>query len=253
LSTFVDTSVWFAAINANDARNEEAKGILSSLSEPLLTDHVLIETWRLVNSKVHRQAADRFWSGIRDGVARLEKVTNADLEAAWSMGIAFSDQRFSIVDRTSVAVMERLQITQAASFDHHFSIYRYGRAREKAFAIVRSGHSRAFRLFHEAILQRRQITCAYQGQYREVCPHILGHRNGDEKALVFQFGGGSGSRLPRSGEWRCLKLADVSDIQLRKGRWHSGSYHRSTQRCVDTVHIDVNTDVPNQPGRLLVL
>ena len=249
MSTFVDTSVWFAAINTHDARNDDAKGVLSSISEAVLTDHVLVETWRLVNSKVNRQAADRFWSGIRDGVARLENVNAADLEAAWAMGNAFPDQAFSIVDRTSFAVMERLGITRAASFDHHFAIYRYGRARDKAFDIVRSGHSVAFRLFNKAILDRRQVTCVYHEQYREVCPHILGYKEGDEKALVFQFGGRSASKLPRGGEWRCLKLTDVTQIKLRDGPWHSGSYHRSTQRCVDTVYVDVNTAVPNQPGR----
>jgi predicted nucleic acid-binding protein len=249
LSTFVDTSVWFAAINTRDARNEDAKGVLSSISGPVLTDHVLVETWRLVNSKVHRQAADRFWLGIRDGVARLETVNAADLEAAWAMGVAFPDQAFSIVDRTSFAVMERLGTARAASFDDHFAVYRYGRARDKAFDIVRSGHSAAFRLFHAAILDRKQVTCVYKGQSREVCPHILGHKDGDEKALVFQFGGRTTSKLPRGGEWRCLKLADVTEIALRDGRWYTGSYHRSTQRCVDTVYVDVNTAVPNQPGR----
>jgi predicted nucleic acid-binding protein len=253
LSTFVDTSVWFAAINTRDVRNEDAKSILSSIPDPLLTDYVLLETWRSTSSKIHRQAADRFWSGIRSGVAQLEKVSHADLEAAWTIGISFPDQAFSIVDRTSFAVMERLQITRVASFDHHFAIYRYGPARNKAFEIVRSGPSAAFRLFHEAILSRQQITCTYHGQFREVCPHILGHRNGEEKALVFQFGGGSGTRLPSGGEWRCLKLAEVAAIQVRAGPWHSGRYHRSTQRCVDIVYIDVNTDVPNQPGRSIAL
>jgi predicted nucleic acid-binding protein len=249
LSTFVDTSVWFAAANIRDSRNSDAKAILSAIPEPVLTDHVLIETWRLVNTKVHREAAERFWLGIRQGAARLENVTAADLEAAWAMGAAFPDQDFSIVDRTSFAVMERLGISQAASFDNHFAVYRYGRARERAFQIVRSGHSEAFRLFHQAILERKQITCSYNGVRREVCPHILGHTAGDEKALVYQFGGASTSRPLGKGEWRCLSLAKVSDITLREGPWHTGSEHRKTQRCVENLYIDVNARVPNQPGR----
>lgn len=176
-------------------------------------------------------------------------MTAADLEAAWAIGEAFPDPGFSILDRTSFAVMERLGTTRAASFDHHFAVYRYGARREKAFQVITSGHSEAFRLFQQAILGRLQITCVYQGQPREVCPHILGHREGVEKALVFQFAGRTTSKLPPRGEWRCLKLSDVLDIKLREGPWHSGSYHHSTQRCVDSVHIDVNTDVPNQPGR----
>ena len=61
----------------------------------------------------------------------------ADLDAAWAIGRAFSDQTFSIVDRTSFAVMERQRITRAASFDDDFAIYRYGRKRDQAFEILR--------------------------------------------------------------------------------------------------------------------
>jgi predicted nucleic acid-binding protein len=56
---------------------------------------------------------------------------------AVAIGEVFADQDFSIVDRTSFAVMERLGITRVASFDDHFAIYRYGRARNKAFEVVR--------------------------------------------------------------------------------------------------------------------
>jgi predicted nucleic acid-binding protein len=64
-------------------------------------------------------------------------VTFADLETAWAIGETFPDQDFSIVDRTSFAVMERLGITRAASFDDHFAIYRYGRNRDRAFEVLR--------------------------------------------------------------------------------------------------------------------
>jgi predicted nucleic acid-binding protein len=137
LSVFVDTSVWFAAANDRDQYNARARQLLPQLGGAILTDHVLIETWRLVNSRVHRQAAENFWWAIRGGAGQLEKVIAGDLEAAWAIGQAFPDQDFSIVDRTSFAVMERLGITKVASFDDHFAIYRYGRGREKAFELVR--------------------------------------------------------------------------------------------------------------------
>jgi predicted nucleic acid-binding protein len=137
LSIFIDTSVWFGAANIRDRHNVRAKAILRDAEAPVTTDHVLVETWRLLNSRVHRQAAERFWMGLRRGAARMEKVTSADLESAWAIGEAFPDQSFSIVDRTSFAVMERLGLVRVASFDNDFAIYRYGRPREKAFDIVR--------------------------------------------------------------------------------------------------------------------
>jgi predicted nucleic acid-binding protein len=249
LSVFVDSSVWFAASVARDQDNERAKSILRSTWDHVTTDHVLIETWLLLNSRYRREVAERFWDQLQRSNVHIELVTAADLQAAWAIGLAFPDQAFSIVDRTSFAVMERLSIVQAASFDNDFAIYRYGRRREQAFEIIRSGHSPTFAVFHEAILNRQQITCLYQGEYREICPHILGHKDGEETALVYQFGGKSRRGLSLKGDWRCLYLAQVQDSHAREGRWHSGEQHRAAQRCVDTVYVDVNTNVPNQPGR----
>ena len=97
-----------------------------------------------------------------------------------------------------------------------------------------------YRLFRTAIQRRRQVTCTYRGFYRELCPHILGHKHGREKALTFQFAGQSSSGLPPQGEWRCLHLAEVDDIHLRDGPWHTGVRHTTTQACVDIVDVDVN-------------
>jgi predicted nucleic acid-binding protein len=41
------------------------------------------------------------------------------------------------VDRTSFAIMERLGIASAASFDDDFSIYRFGSKRQRAFEVRR--------------------------------------------------------------------------------------------------------------------
>jgi len=137
LRIFIDTSVWFAVGNIRDQYNTQAKAILQTAMTAVLTDHTLAETWRLLNSRVHRGAADQFWINVRRGHAELEMVTMADIEKAWAIGEAFPDQDFSIVDRTSFSVMERLGITRVASFDDHFAIYRYGRSRDRAFEVIR--------------------------------------------------------------------------------------------------------------------
>lgn len=137
MNVFIDTSVWFAAANVRDRYNRRAKQILGEIEGPVLSDHVLVESWRLIRDKVHRNAAESFWSGVRQGVAELEKVTTADLEAAWAIGEAFQDQEFSIVDRTTFALMQRIGISSVASFDEDFAVYRYGRKRDKAFTVLR--------------------------------------------------------------------------------------------------------------------
>ena len=48
---------------------------------------------------------------------------------------AFSDQSFSLSDRTSWAVMERLGIHEAVSLDNDFRIYRFGPDRRRFFTV----------------------------------------------------------------------------------------------------------------------
>jgi fatty-acyl-CoA synthase len=103
-------------------------------------------------------------------------------------------------------------------------------------------------LFEQAMAARKQITCTYEDSYREICPHILGHSNGQEKILAYQFGGQSRSGLPPEGEWRCLWLSKVRNVQLREGPWHGGENHTS-QGCVKQVDLDVNPSSPYHPRR----
>ena len=137
MSLFVDTSAWYAAADSGDASNVRAKEILSTGDALVTTDHVLVETWTLLRWRIGREAAEGFWEAIRTGVAVLETVGPADLQAAWTTGRDFPDQDFSLVDRTSFAAMERLGLQRAATFDDDFAVYRYGASRTKAFEVVR--------------------------------------------------------------------------------------------------------------------
>ena len=87
-----------------------------------------------------------------------------------------------------------------------------------------------YRLIRKAIIAEQQITCHYNGHYRELCPHILGHTNGEEKLLAFQFGGKSSKPLPRDGEWRGCR-----DAQRRCSRrlvaCRQFAPHRAKLRC----------------------
>lgn len=137
MSLFVDTSIWYAAADTSDRSNERAKAVLRS-GEPLVTtDHVLVETWMLLHHRLNRRAAERFWDGLRSGIAPIETVTAADLEAARQIGASWRDQDFSIVDCTSFAVMCRMGIERAASLDNHFAVFRFGPKHRRSFTIVR--------------------------------------------------------------------------------------------------------------------
>jgi predicted nucleic acid-binding protein len=129
--------MFYAAADRGDRSNERAKRVLAS-GDPLITsDHVLVETWLLLAHRLGWSAAERHWEGVRRSLVSVEPVTAADLEVAFAIGEGFPDQSFSIVDRTSFAVMQRLGIYRAATLDEHFAIFRFGRGRTRAFEIIR--------------------------------------------------------------------------------------------------------------------
>jgi hypothetical protein len=95
--------------------------------------------------------------------------------------------------------------------------------------------STTYQLFRAAVVSKQQITCRYKGLYREICPHVLGLTNDQEQVLSFQFGG-----LPPSGEWRCMKLDEVTDAAIRNGEWHTGMTHSRPQTCVKDIDVEVD-------------
>lgn len=137
MSLFVDTSAWYAAADRGDKNNVAAKSILAAGESLVTSDHVLVESSFLLRHRLGRVQAARFWEGLRAGAAQVELVSSADLEAAWFIGELFADQDFSIVDRTSFAVMERLGLRQVVTFDDDFAIYRFGPKRNRAFEVIR--------------------------------------------------------------------------------------------------------------------
>ena len=137
MTVFVDTSVWFAAVFAKDAHHASARRILSGEPSLTTTDHIIVETWLLLKNRFNQTAAEAFFQRVIGGWCRIEIATAEDLQSAEMIRVAFSDQRFSLVDRTSFVVMERLAITRAASFDDDFVIYRFGPDRRHAFEVLR--------------------------------------------------------------------------------------------------------------------
>jgi hypothetical protein len=109
--------------------------------------------------------------------------------------------------------------------------------------------SPTYNLFAQAMTGRKQIHCVYGGYPRELCPIILGHTDGREKALTYQVGGKGKSKRPSGRGWRCLWLSEVSDVHLHDGPWLAGSRHTQPQGCVEVVDLDVNPESPYDPKR----
>lgn len=102
--------------------------------------------------------------------------------------------------------------------------------------------SDSYATIRNAILKKQHVVATYNGHVREMCPHVIGTKNGREQALFYQFGGtsSSGAIIPGSPQnWRCIPIAGMSNISIRSGTWHTGDNHSRPQTCVDTIDVEV--------------
>lgn len=98
-----------------------------------------------------------------------------------------------------------------------------------------------YAIIREAIVRKQHIYAVYKGHYREMCPHVIGTKNGREQALFYQFGGESSSGLsmdPRMN-WRCCVIDELSDVVAVDGDWHTAENHSRPQTCVDEIDVEV--------------
>jgi len=136
---FVDTGAFYATADTTDRHHEVATATFvarGTVGDLVTSDHVVVETWYLLRSRLGRPAAMRFWDAMETGVVKVIGITSDDFAQARQIARKWPDQAFSIVDCTSFAAMERLGITQAFAFDRHFGLYRYGAGRTRAFEVV---------------------------------------------------------------------------------------------------------------------
>ena len=111
--------------------------------------------------------------------------------------------------------------------------------------------SSAYKRLASAIVARTPVFCRYEGCGREICPIILGHSDGQEKLLAWQFGGETSKGRLRMATWRCFELAKLRDIEIIQGEWQAGLSHQQVQSCVKEVDYDANPASPYDPRQSL--
>jgi uncharacterized protein len=119
---FVDTSVWYAALVAEDTEHLLARSLfLDASSQFVTTDYVVDELLTLLVARNQRdvavRAGEQFWS---NAFCQLHWVTVDDVAAAWKVFVSFEDKRWSFTDCVSYAVMKRLGINEAFALDDDF-------------------------------------------------------------------------------------------------------------------------------------
>src|SRR5919199_1503505 len=125
--TLIDTSAYFALLDADDANHQQARTISARLIAEgwrlLTTSFVLTETHALLVNRLSQQIATRFLRDMEHSPTTLVWVTPRDVQRARAIIYQYTDKDFSLTDAASFAVMERLRIPAAFTFDRHFAQY----------------------------------------------------------------------------------------------------------------------------------
>jgi uncharacterized protein len=125
---FVDSSAWYALSDRGDANYQRAHAVATRLATGrrflLTTNFVLAEAHALLLNRVGRAAAWAFALRVVNGDdVALVRVGEDDERRALDIVERYDDKDFSLTDATSFAVMERLGIPEAFTFDRHFRQY----------------------------------------------------------------------------------------------------------------------------------
>ena len=123
----VDSSAYFALLDRDDSYHSQALAIRDRLIAEgwrlFTTSFVLAETHALLVNRLSQQIATKFLQDLEQSATTLVWVTPADVQRATAIIYQYDDKDFSLADATSFAIMARLRIPYAFTFDHHFAQY----------------------------------------------------------------------------------------------------------------------------------
>jgi hypothetical protein len=132
MKLFVDTSAWLALNDRSDQFHALAVEKLASIRAGRISlvtsDYVLDESVTIIRLRASHAAAVIFGQSILgSSVIDLIPVGSDDRLAAWEIFKKYADQDFSFTDCTSFALMRKLCLKTAFSFDGHFSLIGFNR------------------------------------------------------------------------------------------------------------------------------
>lgn len=120
----VDTGAYFALTDPSDTHYDAAVVMARQLSTAPVrlytTNFLVAESHALILSRRGYAAARRFLDELAAGATVVVRLRAADELRAEAIIRQHTDKRFSYTDATSFAVMERLHIRQAFTFDRNF-------------------------------------------------------------------------------------------------------------------------------------
>ena len=122
---FVDTSAWLALNNKNDQYHDEAVSKITKVRQQKIqlvtSEYVFNESVTIIRYRISHRAAVAFGDAlISSNVASIEDITDEGRLKAWVLFKKYRDKDLSFTDCTSFALMVKLKLQKAFSFDNHF-------------------------------------------------------------------------------------------------------------------------------------
>jgi predicted nucleic acid-binding protein len=126
MSIFVDTSAFYALLDAEDAHHRKAADawheIIHSRRETVTSNYILVETFALIQSRLGLEAVRNFQNEMVP-VLNIEFITPEVHRSGIAALLAAAKRGLSLVDCVSFEVMRELGIKSAFAFDPHYREY----------------------------------------------------------------------------------------------------------------------------------
>lgn len=123
----VDTSAIFALLTQHDKHHEQASEWYrqNAGNELLATSQLIIaECWHLAKTRLNHASADKACEAALQTFSILD-INSSILTAALAVRSKYHDSGISLIDASTLAICEALQIGEVFTFDRrHFGIYR---------------------------------------------------------------------------------------------------------------------------------
>ncbi len=126
---FIDTSGFFAALTDFDEHHAQCKPLFEKAKQHswrfITSNAVVYETYALLlhRTRMGRQNGLNFLEMLETQPYQIERVKKSDEDKAIQILQRQQDKSYSLCDALSFVLMERLQISEAISFDRHFAGY----------------------------------------------------------------------------------------------------------------------------------
>ena len=124
MSAFIDTSAFFAVLDADDANHPAAKAVWTRLLQDGTTLHttsyVLVETYALLQNRIGMEAVRAFETEVLP-VLNVVWVDKGLHRLGLHSLLTAMQRALSLVDCVSFEAMRHLSLRQVFCFDQHFA------------------------------------------------------------------------------------------------------------------------------------